>query len=301
MTQHTATIGNPMLALVSGMAQTPSAAAAMGRLPHLPACDLLLFGPAASHRSSLALHFALHHAACTRLPALFLCRQEGLEQAVPLLPHMWDEDDPALHLLHFKYISSHLDLQRFAACLHLLRGAHAAIVVEDLSAVVRTDDRSSLVRTLALLLEGVQAYRSSRGCCCPLMVTDSSEEPRRPRYIYDRWFPLTLALTPAASPPAPSGCFCLAVAAPPSSSSLLQPSRAAAGGPDAADAPPAPPSPLPAAPRVGPCCVYRAAGSHLVLEAVVELPAGQQPQPQPQQPLVYDNRQEGLLAAGRYR
>lgn len=55
-----------------------------------------------SYRSSLALHFALHHVARTMLPAIFLCRQDGIEQSVPLLPHLYDGNDPSLHLLHIK-------------------------------------------------------------------------------------------------------------------------------------------------------------------------------------------------------
>ncbi|KAG2499916.1 hypothetical protein HYH03_002203 [Edaphochlamys debaryana] len=191
---------NPLHGLLSGMEVEPGVGAALERLPDVTSVDTMLCGATASGRSSLALHFALHHAATANRPVMFLCRQDGLEGSMPLLPRLCASDNPCLHLLQLKYVRSYLDIQRFAACMHLLQTPLAALVVEDLSSLLRIDDRNTLVRTLAMLLEGVRSYRAASGCECPLLVTDSTDESRRPRYIFDRWFPLTLAISAAAGP-----------------------------------------------------------------------------------------------------
>eukprot|EP00198_Chlamydomonas_reinhardtii_P013907 XP_001703244.1 hypothetical protein CHLREDRAFT_205597 [Chlamydomonas reinhardtii] len=170
-----------MKILVAGMELPPAAAASVAAMPAADAegeLDMLLVGPHASARSSLALHFALHHSAESGLPALFLCVQDAVEQSVPLLPHMCDTSDPVLERLHIKYVKGHLDLQRFGCCLHMLQAAYSAVVVEDMSGVIKIDDRNTLIRTLALLVDGMQAYRAARQLRCPLLVTDSSDERR---------------------------------------------------------------------------------------------------------------------------
>ncbi|KAG2442608.1 hypothetical protein HXX76_002693 [Chlamydomonas incerta] len=179
-----------MKSLIVGMQLQPAAAAAVNSLPAETdaALDVLLVGPHASARSSLALHFALHHAAESGLPALFLCVQDAVEQAVPLLPYMCDTNDPDLGLLHLKYVRGHLDLQRLGCCLHMLQAAYSAVVVEDMSGVVKTDDRNTLIRTLALLVDGMQAYRAAHQSRCPLLeppvtaATASVCLGRRPRH-----------------------------------------------------------------------------------------------------------------------
>ncbi|PNH05870.1 hypothetical protein TSOC_007836 [Tetrabaena socialis] len=247
---------------ISGMMPTPATASALRSLTAaLPATDVLLCGPSASGRSSLALHFALYHAARSMLPAMFLCRQEALEQAVPMLPYNCSGDDPSLHLLHIKYLVNHVDLQRFAACLHLLRGAYSAIVVEDLAGLVRTDDRNALVRTVAMLVEGVRSYRAAGvgGSRCALLVTDSSDEARRPRYIHDRWFPATLVLAPDSLQGGHEGSYTISAVAPSCAGQHHGPARAPRGS-DAAEAQHQAPSSVQ--------CSYRAADGHLVLEAL---------------------------------
>ncbi|GLC44410.1 hypothetical protein PLESTM_001594100 [Pleodorina starrii] len=171
----------------------------------------------------------------------------------------------------YRYVNTPGDLQRFASCLHLLPAAYSAIVVEDINGVVRADDRNMLVRTLALLLEGVRAYRVSSGCGarCPLLVTDSSDEARRPRYIYDRWLPAAVLLSPSTLPTGPDGCFTLTLASPsvPSSSATTGQSAGADARPSAAP-PPDSREAAAASTRSAFRCWYRAAGGRLVLEAV---------------------------------
>ncbi|KAG2448379.1 hypothetical protein HYH02_006961 [Chlamydomonas schloesseri] len=267
-----------MKSLIAGMQLQPPAAAAVASLSaedDLGVLDLLLVGPHASARASLALHFALQRSAVCGLPALFLCVQDAVEQSVPLLPHMCDTGDPALELLHIKYVRGHLDLQRLGCCLHMLQPAYSAVVVEDMSGVVKTEDRNTLIRTLALLVDGMRAYRAAHRSRCPLLVTDSSDEPRRPRYIYDRWFPLTLLLSPAPPPPGAGGhsCYCLSVSG--SAAAARPPGFGGGGG--AANEYPAPdgtasgPGAATAAATgsTGPRFVYWITGTHLVLESVV--------------------------------
>lgn len=52
------------------------------------------------------MHFALAHAECTLQPVLLLCRRDGLEQPVPLLPHhLAGGTDPLTDLLHIKWVA----------------------------------------------------------------------------------------------------------------------------------------------------------------------------------------------------
>ncbi|PNW85313.1 hypothetical protein CHLRE_03g180500v5 [Chlamydomonas reinhardtii] len=275
-----------MKILVAGMELPPAAAASVAAMPAADAegeLDMLLVGPHASARSSLALHFALHHSAESGLPALFLCVQDAVEQSVPLLPHMCDTSDPVLERLHIKYVKGHLDLQRFGCCLHMLQAAYSAVVVEDMSGVIKIDDRNTLIRTLALLVDGMQAYRAARQLRCPLLVTDSSDEARRPRYIYDRWFPLTLVLAPVAAPPGAGGnsCYCLSVSG--SSAAARPPGGGGGGGSGAAELPAPestaaePAGTAAAIANAGPRFVYWTTGTHIVLESVLGL--GQGPGP----------------------
>ncbi|GIL73122.1 hypothetical protein Vretimale_4729 [Volvox reticuliferus] len=179
---------NPVFALVSGMLPTPMAATNLHSIQDIRSSDTLLCGSAG--------------------------RQEGLEQQVPLLPHFYHGEDPNLHLLHIKYINTPGDLQRISSCLHMHQGAYSAIVIEEINSLVRGEDRNTLIRMLAMLLEGVRAYRACSGAGgnrCPLLVTDSSDDARRPRYIYDRWLPTTILLSPSATPRGPDGCFVLTV------------------------------------------------------------------------------------------
>lgn len=300
---------HPLQALLSGMAAPPAAAEAAGSLPPMNYPNLLLCGPADSCRSSLALHFALAHAECTLQPVLLLCRRDGLEQPVPLLPHhLAGGTDLLTDLLHIKYIRNDLDLQRWSACAHLLATCYSAIVVEDVSSMMRSDDRNALVRTLAMLVEGVEAYRSCASVdadvdadeaepslrpaatpqapsaaaaaaalattatpkapdavtavrrCCRLLVTESSEDKRRPRYIYERWFPpqATFVVTPSPGDAGGSGRYCLGVGHG-GAGWAAQAGEAAQAG--------AMPPPPPAA-AAGGRCVYRCHESHLQLEEV---------------------------------
>ncbi|GIL73123.1 hypothetical protein Vretifemale_3329 [Volvox reticuliferus] len=124
---------NPVFALVSGMLPTPMAATNLHSIQDIRSSDTLLCGSAG--------------------------RQEGLEQQVPLLPHFYHGEDPNLHLLHIKYINTPGDLQRISSCLHMHQGAYSAIVIEEINSLVRGEDRNTLIRMLAMLLEGVRAYR----------------------------------------------------------------------------------------------------------------------------------------------
>ncbi|CAL8466736.1 g6272 [Coccomyxa elongata] len=179
---------------------------------HLQHC--LITGPVRCGKTSILLHYA-YKLALKGKRVLFICQKAKIEQVPPLLPPGVDGNNGAFSNVHMRYLSTAADLQKIAACLHLLDELPEAIIVDDLSSFIDArgpehgagDKRqrdAELVRTLAFLheatayaskkLAGIPCVSRNPACSCHLLVTDPVTDGPQNLQLMQRWLPLHLTI-----------------------------------------------------------------------------------------------------------
>ncbi|BDA40978.1 hypothetical protein COCOBI_01-6330 [Coccomyxa sp. Obi] len=194
-------------------AESASINCQLPRFPdHLQHC--LITGPVRCGKTSILLHYA-YKLASKGKRVLFICQKAKIEQVPPLLPAGVEGNDGAFSNVHMRYLSTAADLQKIAACLHLLDELPEAIIIDDLSSFIdargpehgggdKRQKDAELVRTLAFLHEAT-AYASKKlaaapsvsgdpKCSCKLVVTDPVTDGPQNLQLMQRWLPLHLMI-----------------------------------------------------------------------------------------------------------
>ncbi|KAK9844825.1 hypothetical protein WJX74_007357 [Apatococcus lobatus] len=178
-------------------AQAPQSGPLQDQLHQLPCFPTSRFcflsGPSKSGRTTALLQVAttFFEQGCS---VLYVCKQELLEECISCMSEARKQAKQHLSQLPMRYLSSFMELQKLAACLHLApKGLNALIIDDFMEFGIERQDRKSrdaadMMKILAHLHEAVR----QQGQQCHLIIAGDCAE--KSEHLIRRWFPLTLNL-----------------------------------------------------------------------------------------------------------